>query len=64
MYHDVGSIVYAAIIRECESLEHRDIYLGNGHHLAQRLLEMVKNKLIEENCQVVKKVGKRKVVLR
>jgi len=37
--------IYAAIIGECENLEveHRGTYLGNGHHLAQRLLELIKD---------------------
>lgn len=32
---------YAAIMKECESLEHDKKYKGNGHHLAQRLVEML-----------------------
>jgi len=36
--------VYAAIIKECEYLEQQKIYKGNGHHLAQRLTEMITNK--------------------
>ena len=33
--------VYAAIIGECERLEHEKIYRGNGHHLAQKLTKMI-----------------------
>lgn len=32
---------YAAIIGEIERLEHKDAYRGNGHHLAQRLVDML-----------------------
>lgn len=51
---DLGSIVWGAIVGELESLEHRGQYIGNGHHLAQRLAELVKKRLAEENCIVVK----------
>lgn len=33
--------IYKSVIGECESLEHRGAYKGNGHHLAQRLTTMV-----------------------
>lgn len=33
--------IYKAIIRECEEMEHNGNYRGNGHHLAQRLTQMV-----------------------
>jgi hypothetical protein len=33
--------VYDAIVKHCEDLEHRQVYTGNGHHLAQRLAKMV-----------------------
>jgi hypothetical protein len=37
----VDSVVYQAIIAECERLEREGKYTGNGHHLAQRLAELV-----------------------
>lgn len=33
-------LIYAAIIEECERLEHEGAYIGTGHHLAQRLSVM------------------------
>ena len=32
---------YAAIIGEIERLEHKGAYRGNGHHLTQRLVDML-----------------------
>lgn len=58
--HDLGSIIYAAVINECEDLERRKVYLGNGHHLAQRIAEMVKAQFAEEAVQVVKKNARTK----
>ena len=33
--------IYMAIIGHCEEMEHKGVYRGNGHHLAQRLVVMV-----------------------
>ena len=33
--------IYRGLIGECERLEHEGLYQGNGHHLAQRLTNMV-----------------------
>jgi DNA-binding NarL/FixJ family response regulator len=33
--------IYAALIGHCEEMESKDVYRGNGHHLAQRLASMV-----------------------
>lgn len=32
---------YNAIIEEFERLEHRGVYKGNAHHLAQRAVDML-----------------------
>lgn len=33
--------IFASIISYCEEMEANEIYRGNGHHLAQRLTQMV-----------------------
>lgn len=33
--------IYASIIANCEDMEFKKIYRGNGHHLAQRLTAMI-----------------------
>lgn len=33
--------IYRGLIGECERIEHEGIYKGNGHHLAQRLTNLV-----------------------
>lgn len=35
------NITYQAILGHLEELEHKGAYQGNGHHLAQRLAQMV-----------------------
>jgi hypothetical protein len=37
--------VYAAIIGECEKMEHMGAFKGNGHHLAQKLTLMIVQRL-------------------
>ena len=36
-----GNIIYRSIIKEFEELEHSGKYNGNGHHFAQRIVEMI-----------------------
>ena len=43
---DLRNIAYRAIIKECERIEHTGKYKGNGHHLAQRLADMMADELI------------------
>lgn len=38
---DPAGVVYSAIIGYLEDLEHRRVYTGNGHHLAQKLADLV-----------------------
>lgn len=38
--------IYLSIFAHCEELEHKEIYRGNGHHLAQRLTTMVSEGLL------------------
>lgn len=38
---DFKNTAYKAIIGELELLEANGMYKGNGHHLAQRLVEML-----------------------
>ena len=38
---DFENAMYKAIIQKLEQLEHSGKYQGNGHHLAQRLIEMI-----------------------
>lgn len=42
--NDFKNTAYEAIIEETERLEHAGTYLGNGHHLAQRLVKMLWDK--------------------
>ena len=37
--------MYKSMIQELEGLEHTGRYAGNGHHLAQRLCEMISKKV-------------------
>ena len=39
--NQLGNAIYQAIIGECERMERAGQYRGNGHHLAQRLQEMI-----------------------
>lgn len=57
---DLSGIVYQAIFAHCEDLEHRTKYLGNGHHLAQRLAEMVKEEFAKRGLKVVEAAEDRK----
>jgi len=50
---DLSGIVYQAIFGHCEDLEFRKVYQGNGHHLAQRLAEMVKEEFAKRGLKVV-----------
>ena len=47
------STIYQAIIAECECMETKKIYSGNGHHLAQRLARMVEDGFTKEESVVV-----------
>jgi predicted transcriptional regulator len=38
---DFENSLYRSMIKELEHLEHTGKYQGNGHHLAQRLIEMI-----------------------
>jgi hypothetical protein len=38
---ELGNIVYGAIIGECERMEAEKQYPRNGHHLAQKLTELI-----------------------
>lgn len=44
---DFKNTSYRAMIEELERLEHDGMYKGNGHHLAQRLVEMLYNEFKE-----------------
>lgn len=53
---DFRNVAYRAILEECEHIEHIGKYKGNGHHLAQRLADMVSNELTKEHHTVEKQV--------
>ena len=44
---DFRNVAYRAILEECEHIEHIGKYKGNGHHLAQRLADMVSDELVK-----------------
>ena len=33
--------IYRAILQECEEMEHKGKYKGNGHHFAQKLSDLI-----------------------
>ena len=51
---DLRNIAYRTIIKECERIEHTGKYKGNGHHLAQRLADMISDKLVKVSNTVEK----------
>jgi hypothetical protein len=44
---DVSNKAYKSVITEFESLEHFDLFRGNGHHAAQAVAEYASNTLKE-----------------
>jgi hypothetical protein len=43
----IENSVYASVIGECEDLESKGVYRGNGHHLAQRICRLVAEGLLK-----------------
>jgi hypothetical protein len=43
--HSFENEIYASLIGECEAMEAKKAYKGNGHHLAQRLTKVVADAL-------------------
>lgn len=44
--------VYAGAVKECESREHSGALRGNGHHMAQAIVENVKEELLKRGLFV------------
>lgn len=44
----LGNLIYAAAVPITEGAEHKGLYSGNGHHLAQDIVEAVADKLLED----------------
>lgn len=44
--------VYAGAVKECESREHEGKLVGNGHHMAQAIVENVKIELLKRGLFV------------
>lgn len=42
------NVVYGSILEECEGMEHEGKYKGNGHHLAQRLCNLISSRFAGE----------------
>ena len=42
------NVVYGSILGECEGMEHEGKYKGNGHHLAQRLCNLISSRFAGE----------------
>jgi hypothetical protein len=44
--------VYAGAVKECESREHAQVIIRNGHHMAQAIVENVKIELLKRGLFV------------
>ncbi len=49
---DVLNSVYAGAVKECEGREHEGKLVGNGHHMAQAIVENVKVELLKRGLFV------------
>lgn len=46
---DVLNAVYQGAVKECEEREHNGGRIGNGHHMAQKIVDNVEKELIRRN---------------
>ncbi len=51
--YPIENKIYASIIGHCETMEHKEQYKGNGHHLAQRLSTMVAIGLLSKQQSII-----------
>ncbi len=49
----IENTIYKAILGHCEQLESKGSYVGNGHHLAQRLTAMVSAALLPKKQKLI-----------
>lgn len=49
----IENLIYAGMINILEDLEHRGIYNGNGHHLAQKLTSNVSYALLPRQQKII-----------